>query len=155
VSRNLLDYAMRLLARRAYSSEELRRRLSRRSDDPAEIQAVLNRLTDLQLLDDRSFSQQRAIRRRTVDFWGKRRIQLELRQLGLDARMIRLALHQAEQELPESEALARAVERWLRLHGEPSRLRALKRLYEYCLRLGYPAETVREKLAPWFRDVAE
>lgn len=150
----LFDYAVRLLARRAHSTEEMRQRLLRRGADPCLVEQTIRRLRELGYLDDRTFALNRATYRRTAHHWSDRRIEFELWRLGVDAKMTRLALKQANQELPESEALKYSVAKWLRAHGEPASWRQLKRLYDYCVRAGYPPAQVRQDLAEWFHRLA-
>ncbi|GAB4237481.1 MAG: hypothetical protein Kow00109_11420 [Acidobacteriota bacterium] len=154
MKQEILDYAVRLLARRAYSTEELRRRLLRRGAEPRLVDDTIRRLRRLGYLDDRTFALNRATYRRTVEFWSDRRIEFELRRLGVDAKMMRLALAQANQELSEPEALKQVVARWLRVHGEPASWKQLKRLFDHCIRAGYPPGQVRHELAAWFERLA-
>jgi len=152
VNKPLYDHALRLLARRAHSREELRRKLARRASSE-EVEEVLTVLERRRYLDDREFAVLRARSRRTLKRWGNRRIALDLRRLGVDARMVEFALRQVDEELPEVESLKRVIEIWTAGSGVPERVQDLKRLYDHCLRLGYPERLVRSELSGYFLDV--
>ncbi len=152
MNQNLYRHALRLLARRAHGTEELRGKLARRAPG-SEVSDVLARLERSRLLDDEEFAFLRAESRRRR-MWGDLRIGRDLRRLGLDARIVQLALGRLEREYPEVEALGRAVRSWVRRHGPPASAPQLKKLFDHCLRLGYRAESVREELSDYFGTVA-
>jgi len=86
-SKKVLNYAMYLLGRRDYGTRELRERLlrphpKREPLGEADVEAALERLTELGLIDDERRAERLAesLRRKG---WGARRIQMELRQRGL------------------------------------------------------------------------
>lgn len=152
MNRALYDQALRLLGRRAHGSEELRRKLARRAS-PAEVEEVIHRLRQRRYLDDQEFALLRARSRRTLKRWGNRRIALDLRRLGLDARMVEFALRQVNEELPEVDSLRRVIEIWTATAGAPEHVQDLKKLYDHCLRLGYPERLVRTELSGYFLDI--
>ena len=152
MNQQLYGQALRLLARRAHGTEELRGKLARRASDE-EVSEVLARLESNRLLHDGDFAYLRAESRRRR-MWGNRRIERDLKRLGLDATIVRLTLDRLDREYPEAEALGRAVRCWIRRHGAPANASQLKRLFDHCLRLGYRAEAVREELSDYFGTVA-
>ena len=109
-SKRALQYAMVLLGRRDYGTQELRERLAQGSGvrkqgsgdafSEEDIEKALQRLTELGLLDD-----QKRAERLTDSYirkgWGLRKIQMELRRRGLPA---------AEATADESEAIARLLQ---------------------------------------------
>lgn len=152
MSNSLYEHAIRLLARRAYSRRELGIKL-RRKGSVAATSAVLDRLTELGYLNDEQYAWQRAVHRRLSSAWGDRRIRLDLKRRGLDARIVARTVAMLEREHPQAEALSRAVQSWIRAAGVPETISRLKRLFSHCQRLGFPAEMVRDALQEYFRTV--
>jgi regulatory protein len=85
-----LDAGLRLLARRAHSRVELRRKLGRRGYDEEEIQGALVRLAELGYLDDAAFSAGH-VRRRSGSL-GPLALTAELAARGVDRQAARGAL---------------------------------------------------------------
>ncbi|HSR50355.1 MAG TPA: RecX family transcriptional regulator [Acidobacteriota bacterium] len=145
--------AVGLLAKRAHSSSELRRKLKSRHSD-AEIEEALKKLEGQGFVDDAQFAAQRACLCRLDKAWGDRRIELDLQQRHqIKERDLAQALEAAEAEQPEQQALERIVQNWLRLRGEPSTVRDLKKLHDRCLRLGHRPDRVRSRLDAFFRHL--
>jgi SOS response regulatory protein OraA/RecX len=149
VTDSLYEYAVRLLARRAFGTEELRRRLHRRGDHN-EAEEVLVRLTRQGYLNDEEFADGRALICRTRKHWGNLRITQDLKRLGLNARMIRLAINRLDEARPEREGLKKVIASWVKAKGNPGTAADLKKLYDRCFRLGYRSDLVREELADFF-----
>lgn len=75
----LLAYALRLLARRAWSAGELRQKLERRAARPENVGAVFERLKGYGYIDDRRFAEAFSEARLETNGFGKQRV---LRDLG-------------------------------------------------------------------------
>jgi regulatory protein len=146
---SLYNQAVRFLARRAHSREELRRKLLRKATTD-EITSVLDRLEDLGYLDDQEFAWLRARSQRTSKHWGNRRVRLDLKSRGLDARIVELTLSRLEAELPEVDGLRHLTQSWIQRFGSPTTVTQLKKLFDRCLRLGYAPEKVRRELEEYF-----
>jgi regulatory protein len=106
-----ITYALRLLAVRARSEDELRRALLRKQLPASVVSSVLDRLRAWGYVDDRAFARQwvaeRAGRR------GLRALAYELQQKGLEPELIRQVLAEAEDPAREyASALALAKRRW-------------------------------------------
>lgn len=101
------EAAGRLLAHRARSLAELRRRLGAKGFDEATVDATLARLEDLRLVDDDAFARERAagLARRGS---GPRLIRARLAAAGIDAGLARAALEAILAEGGE-DGLARAA----------------------------------------------
>jgi regulatory protein len=103
-----LDAALRFLAPRPRSEQEIRRRLAEKGHEPARVERVLARLRELGLADDRAFA----------DFWlenrtlhrprGARALKVELFQKGVAREVVDAAL---DPEHDESEDAYRAAQR--------------------------------------------
>jgi len=101
--------AGRLLARRPYSTKEVRDRLARKYEAEVTDQ-VVERLTELRLLDDEAFALQWARERSTKK--GSRVLRFELSGKGIDGPAAESAL--AEVQAIELQAATRLAERHLR-----------------------------------------
>lgn len=113
--RLLMNYAMRALARRAHSSSEMREKLKkRREHTPAHEEKVIQRLQELQLLNDDAYTQ--AVIQDTVRLrpQGTRKVAQKLLRKGIPYKKtqeIWVELELSERELA-LEALQRAARRF-------------------------------------------
>ncbi len=76
----LRDYALKLLAGRALSTSELRRRLAARAESAAAVDAVIARLKEYDALDDRRLAENFAVARLENQGLGKARVLRDLRR---------------------------------------------------------------------------
>jgi regulatory protein len=139
--------ALRLLNYRFRSVEELRGRLREKGFPDDVIKDEIARLTDEGWLDDRRFAEQYAkslARRRK----GRRRIEAELREFGVDAEIVRAAIAEALEEHPEAGSLDSLLEKKAaaleRRHGGEFLNSDLgrKKLAAYLFSHGYDAPAV-------------
>lgn len=100
--------ALRLLAGREHTRAELRRKLSRRSDDPELLERVLDRLEAQDALSDRRFVESYIDARRRRGF-GPRRVRQELQEKGAARQLVQAWLDEADPAWDE--ALAEAARR--------------------------------------------
>ena len=146
--------ALRLLARRAHTREELRRKLVRKFPAAsAVIETVLERLAAEGYLDDRTFAED------FVRSWLRRkaasalRLFAELRRRGIAPEIAHSTITRL---LPESELLEQARraarEKLRRLHHR-DRQRQWSALAGYLSRQGFPAAIVRRLLPELFPDL--
>lgn len=148
-AKSALQKAIHLLSRREYSALELRRKLSPLY--PAEeIESALSRLRETGLLDENRLALERAMLRRERQLWGDLKVGADLARLGISDRIIERVLSVTNESLGESESLNRLTEKWTAIHGTPVSRRQMKRLFDYCLRRGYPSALVRAKLETWW-----
>lgn len=152
MNRTLYHRAVRMLGRRAHGREELRRKLIR-SSDRSSVDEVLQHLEDQGYLNDQDYAIQRASSRRRLKHWGNLRIARDLKRVGLDARMIELALRRLDEESTEAESLRQVATSWMKVKGRPESASDLKKLYDHCLRMGYPPGMVRAELSGCFRQI--
>ncbi|UCF38953.1 MAG: RecX family transcriptional regulator [Acidobacteriota bacterium] len=125
----------------------------RRRFPAGEVSPALDRLEELGYLNDADFAELRARSLRVTRLWGSRRIELDLKRLGVNAKIARLTVEKLEQEHPEREALLRAVGAWIRTSGHPETASQLKKLYDYCLRRGFSPQMTRDELEEYFSEV--
>lgn len=75
----LWDYALRVLARRAYSSGELKQKLAARAERYSDVDATMTKLREYGFADDRKFSESFAGSRLQNQGFGRLRVLSELR----------------------------------------------------------------------------
>lgn len=148
-----MERALRLLARRARSEEELRERLLSQAGVSAdEVKRVLQRLADLGFLNDGLFAYQSAAGKLRMRPLGRARIERDLRVKKLPQRVVEKALDQVYEETSEEEQIDRAIARLVKLRGRPRTREESKKLYDRLVRLGFPYELAMEKVKSLGRD---
>lgn len=81
----LWDYALRVLARRAHSSGELRQKLSGRAQSPADVDTTMIKLREYGFADDTKFSEAFAGSRLQNQGFGRLRVLRDLRSKRISA----------------------------------------------------------------------
>lgn len=157
-----MEVAARFLGTRPRTRWELTRRLRRAGATPDTIEATLERLSGLGYVDDVAFARWWIGQRDRHAPRGRRMVEAELRQRGVQRDVIETlrgeepeaapSRHDAE-SLPSTEGdRARiALERHLRGRPLPTDQRALQRVGMFLVRRGFEPETVRRAL----REAAE
>lgn len=138
-----VDYAYRLLARRAYSEEELRQALLRKGWSETAVASALTRLKEQGYLNDTSLAHEHAERLRARGF-GRSGIRAKLAQKGFSPDVVEHVLGrggQAEEERAARHLLAR---RFSADALQNPRLRA--RAFRLLLRRGYSPEVAESLL---------
>jgi len=148
--------AVRGLARRAYSVYEMRTYLERRAQDKDEVKAVLDRLKQLDFLDDARYARQFVRLRAELRKQGAFRIARDLRARGVPDRHIEAALAERSSESSENALVRARLERRIKLLRGPLDQRRVVSLYRSLLRAGFSADTIRRELnAVLKNDAAE
>ncbi|MCL4214344.1 MAG: recombination regulator RecX [Gemmatimonadales bacterium] len=139
------DRALGALARRARSTEELRRWLRTRGFEPAPIERTLDRLTTLGLLDDEAFARGFAHGRATGRMFGARRIAAELARRGVASGVISRVMAELRESTgsDESAAVEAAAARRARSLRALQPEAARRRLTGWLLRRGFGAGEVQ------------
>ena len=138
--------ALRRLARRDHSEEELRRALEARGHTPDEIDDALQRLRSQRYVDDASFAERFARSRLTHRGQGRIRIRQGLRQRGVASEKVEAGLAAAFRDVPEDEVLDRVARRYWRQHSRVEPASRLPRLWGFLLRRGFAPTAVRRRL---------
>jgi regulatory protein len=151
-----IEIAVRYLGTRPRTRWEVDRRLRRAGVGAAEIDAVLERLTQLGYLDDAAFSRWWGEQRDRHGPRGHRMIEAELRQHGVPREVVEAYRqeHAAPERraedggLPSSEAQrARdALDRHLRGRRMPADPKARQRIGMFLMRRGFDPDVVRAAL---------
>lgn len=113
--------AWRLLQIRPHSERELWRKLRERGFPPGVLADVFTELKEYRYLDDTAYACQKARHLAMDRLLGNRRIELTLRQKGLNADLIAKAIEEARRDFPEDEALRRLIFRKLKGGTLPAR----------------------------------
>ena len=101
----LLNYAARLLAGRALSSSELRARLTKKAENPDDVEPVLGKMKDLGYLNDTRFAATYANWRREDQGFGKTRVLRDLMSRRVTPAVAKQAVSDAFQEVDEVEMI--------------------------------------------------
>lgn len=138
------EAAVRLLALRPRSMREVRDRLRQRDFAPESIEAAIEKLEGWRYVDDADFARFWVENREQHKPRGRRLLEQELRQKGVDRETVREALDAAE--LDEGGAALELGRAKLRSYVglEPAVVR--RRLGGFLARRGYGGETVRRVL---------
>ncbi len=144
-----LDHAYRLLARRAYSEEELRQVLLHRGFGEAAVTDALTRLKDQGYIDDISLARDEAERLRARGF-GPVGIRAKLAQRGFSADAVEHALRAGQQTPQEHAARHLLARRFSAGALQDPRLRA--RAFRLLMRRGYSPEVAESLLGSSAED---
>ena len=145
--RKLMDYAMRALSRRAHTTHELREKLKKRTTYTPELEVqVLDRLTELKLLDDEAYIRTAIDQATRFRFQGRLKVASRLYRKGIP-------MKQTEEiwksmELPERElalqALKQAEKRFARVAPE----KLFQRRAQFLAARGFSPELIFELAKP-------
>ncbi|NLE77421.1 MAG: RecX family transcriptional regulator [Chloroflexi bacterium] len=134
------DQALRFLGPRPRSQMEMRRYLQRKEQPPERIEAVLGRLQDAGLVDDRSFARFWVENRQAFRPRGRRALQYELRQKGVTDEEILRATEGLETESQAVELALRQAPHWQGL----DRAHFRRRMMGYLMRRGFDYAEAQE-----------
>jgi regulatory protein len=142
----LYTAAINGLARRAYSVYEMRSYLERRAEDKDAVKGVLDRLKQLDYLDDARYARQFVRLHTELRKQGPFRIARDLRARGVPDRHIEAALGERPAASNESVLVRTRLERRMKTLRGPLDERRVASLYRSLLRAGFSADTIRREL---------
>ena len=134
--------AYRLLTYRPRSRAELEQKLSDREFPPDIVSAVMAHLVQFGYIDDHKFSRQWAAARVRSRGYGRRRIEQELRQKGIDRETIREAVDEAVPAEDEREAANKAAEKKLKSMKSIEPFAKKRRLAGFLERKGFSGDII-------------
>jgi regulatory protein len=143
----LYTAAINSLARRAYSVYEMRTYLERRAEDKGVVKSVLDRLKQLEYLDDARYARQFVRLRTELRKQGAFRIARDLRARGVPDRHIEAALAERSPESNEAALVRARLQRRIKTLRGPLDERRVASLYRSLLRAGFSADTIRRELS--------
>jgi len=109
--KSLWEYALRLLSQRAHSAGEIRQKLLKRAQSAADLEAVLAKLREYEMVDDRRFSEAFATARLQNDGFGRYRILNDLRRKRVSATVAEGAVNRAFTGTDEQQLIERYLTR--------------------------------------------
>ncbi len=143
---DLYTAAINGLARRAYSVYEMRNYLERRAEDKEVVKDVLNRLKQMEYLDDARYALQFVRLHTELRKQGPFRIARDLRARGVPDRHIEAALAERSSESSEGAMVKERLERRIKMLRGPLDERKTASLYRSLLRAGFSPDTIRREL---------
>jgi len=145
INKLLMRKAGALLARRPYSRGELREKLVRIAGaSPAE--SVLDRLEQLNLLNDADYAYNFALCRIKQDGWGPAKVQNALLRRQIRVTIIEGALERVRTELGGESALDSYLREYCGKRKPPSDVKSLRKLISHLLRRGFDEDSISAAL---------
>ena len=135
-------YCLTLLSRRDYSVSELRNKLRKRGVCGSSIAAVLDKLTDLDYVNDERYAFNIALARVEVKFEGLVKIRRELLKRGIEETLAGKIIDRLGMEADMDKALSLALDKRIRIKGKPANEKELKNLQSYLKRKGFATDSI-------------
>jgi len=144
--------ALRRLARRDHSEQELRLALARKGHDEGVIDRVAAKLRGERALDDRRFAEAYSRSRLSHHGLGRQRIRQDLRRRGVARATAEAALKEALADVPEEQMLDTLARRYWSTHPHDPPAHRVRKLWAFLVRRGFPSDVVHGRLrALWPR----
>jgi regulatory protein len=145
--RHAKQKAYRLLSLRPHSAKEIERKLREKGFSADVIKEALEKLHDLQYLDDIGFASQWARNLAVNKLWGNKKIIASLQEKGIAASLIPAAIEAARNEISEEEAVVNLIKKKLARKKAGLRdIKEKKRIFQSLLGRGFPAGLILNKL---------
>lgn len=111
--------------------------------------SVIDRLRELNYLDDAAVARQWARSYAVNNLWGNRKISYRLREMGIGDELIEKVITETRHEFPQRKAIAKIIERRFpgRLTGRSISAKDEQRLVRHLLSKGFPPPLIFEVLA--------
>jgi regulatory protein len=139
------EYALNLLAQRAYTVRNLRRKLTQKEFEPAEAEKALERLQANGLLDDHKFATEFARQRLVVAGASVRRVEQDLIRRGISPESAKAATRAVvdEEDLDFGDSLDRLARKKLATLGDLEPQIKRRRLFGFLARRGYELDDIK------------
>ena len=142
-----LQRAVKLLAAKPRSVEELRERLAEKESATEEaIEYAIKKLSEYGYLNDEQFAlsfAQARVRQKPV---GRQRLARDLKTKKIDKELAEQTLEKVFDETPEDTLIDEAIEKRVRLRGRPTTRQETKSLYDHLQRLGFSYDLIIRKV---------
>ena len=139
--------AFRILSARSCSEGELRDRLiSRQGYNGDAVESCINKLKELDYVNDDRFAQSYASYRVGLRPLGRAKLERELALKKVPAKTIEAALDEVFGEAVEETLIDKAIQRRIRTHGRPADRAAAKRMFDHLARRGFEFDLIIKKL---------
>ncbi len=147
VRARLFASALKMLAARARSEQQLRARLlGKTGADAALVEECIARLKELGYLDDRAFAENFATYRLLTKPVGRSRLARELVQKEVARELVNETVATVFEQTSEEELIERALHKHVRAHGSPREPKSRNKLIAYLARRGFPYDLILRKV---------
>ena len=143
--------ALHLLKYRPRTESEMRSRLLQKSISPQVVEEVIERLKRNQMLDDRRFTIEWIENRSELKPRGRRLLEFELRQHGVEQEIIQDSLADVDDEQLAYQAAARRVRKYQELEWSEFRIK----LARYLSQRGFQYDTIRDVTNQIWNEIHE
>ncbi len=141
-----MNRAVKLLAAKPRSVEELRERLLEKIWTNAEIvERVIEKLKEYNYLNDAQFASDLALSKLRQKPQGKRKLEQSMSRKKLSRELVDIAIAGAFEKIPEGDLIDTAIEKRIRLKGKPQTREETKKLYDFLMRQGFGFDLIRTK----------
>jgi len=134
------EAAIRLIEYRPRSSGEIRRKLRQKAYSDTVIEHVIERLTDVQLLDDAAFARYWVEQRETFKPRSQMALRQELRQKGVQRDVIDKAVSEVDELAAAQKAAEKQARRYMKLPEDAFK----KKLGGFLRRRGFNYDIIRQ-----------
>jgi regulatory protein len=144
-SRAYVD-ALKMLARRELSEQQVRQRLARKAHDPGDIDDAVERLRSERALDDARVAEAIARTEVAVRKRGKLRVQMQIERAGIARTTARRAVDETFEGIDDAALLEASLAKRLRGRDTIEDDREFERLYRYLTSQGFESDRVLQVL---------
>ena len=137
----LLKKAGDLLSHRAYSRGELGSKLGKVAEE-CQVEAALDRLEELNLLNDAEYAYNFALYRIKREGWGPDKVRYSLTRRQIANKTIQTVLEKIRSELGEEFALVEYLQKYCRKQGLPNDPKGVRKLVAHLRRRGFDEDII-------------
>ncbi|MBU3956917.1 RecX family transcriptional regulator [Patescibacteria group bacterium] len=137
----LLNRALRLISRRPRSEKEIHDYLRRKKSPPELIEKVIKKLKQLKQVNDLEFARWWVEQRSTFRPRGKFGLKMELRQKGVNEKIIKQVIDEKVKELPLAQKLA---QKKFKTYKNLPREERYQKMSAFLARRGFSWEIIKE-----------
>jgi regulatory protein len=134
-----------LLGRRAYSRGELRRRLEK-FGSAEEVEATLDRLAEVGLLNDTEYAYNFAFRRIRHEAWGAAKVRRALGIRHVPPESVEAAIERVHSEVAEDSVLSRYLDKLCSRNGFPANRKGIQKLVSHLRNRGFDEDRIWNSL---------
>ena len=145
-ARRPYEYALNLLAARAYTVRDMRRKLTQKGFEPGDIDQAVDRLMSSGLLDDARFAAEFARQRLVVVGASQRRVEQQLAVKGIARDVARAAAAKVveEEEVDTVGSMERIARKKVASMGDLDPFVLRRRLFGFLARKGYDLDEIKQ-----------
>jgi regulatory protein len=138
--------ALKMLARRELSEQQVRQRLARKAHGPQDIDEAIARLRSERALDDARVAEAIARTQVTLRKRGRSRVRMQIERAGISKATARRAVDDTFEGIDDEALLEASLAKRLRGRETIDDERELERLYRYLTAQGFEADQVMQSL---------